>query len=222
MPPSRWDQRFFATTRGQVVLLLRRGFGTVDELARELGLTDNAVRAHLSALERDGLVAQTGVRRGVGKPAYAYALTPDAERFFPKRYGTILGVLIDVLSARLPAEAVAELVRDAGRRIVGVPTAPTAPLRVRVEHGVALLDEMGGQADIEERDGGFVIRGRSCPLAEAVRESPDACCLAEAMLADAIGAPVRQACDPAIPRCCFEVGPAIAPSGDRSPSVPAS
>ena len=58
MPLSRSDERFFASTRGQIVTLLRRALRTVDELAGELGLTDNAIRAHLAALERDGLVTQ--------------------------------------------------------------------------------------------------------------------------------------------------------------------
>ena len=71
MASTRWDQRFFASTRGQVVTLLRQGHATVEDLARALGLTDNAVRAHLAALERDGLVVQSGLRRGTGKPAYA-------------------------------------------------------------------------------------------------------------------------------------------------------
>jgi DNA-binding transcriptional ArsR family regulator len=41
------NERFFAHTRGQVVALLRHGDRTVEELAQALGLTDNAVRAHL-------------------------------------------------------------------------------------------------------------------------------------------------------------------------------
>src|SRR5207249_6425780 len=65
MPRTRWDERFFASTRGRIVQLLRRATSTVDELAEALGLTDNAVRAHLAILERDGLVQQKGVRRGV-------------------------------------------------------------------------------------------------------------------------------------------------------------
>ena len=43
-------RRFLESTRGQVVLLLRRGARTVEELAQALGLTDNAVRSHLAAL----------------------------------------------------------------------------------------------------------------------------------------------------------------------------
>src|ERR671928_1702040 len=83
MAGARWDKRFFASTRGRIVALLRRTARTVDELAAALDLTDNAVRAHLATLERDGLVEQQGVRRGAGKPAAAYALTLEAEHLFP-------------------------------------------------------------------------------------------------------------------------------------------
>jgi predicted ArsR family transcriptional regulator len=53
---TRLDRNFFESTRGRVVTLLRRSGRTVEELARELGLTDNGVRAHLATLERDGVV----------------------------------------------------------------------------------------------------------------------------------------------------------------------
>ena len=40
-----WTSRFFETTRGQIVLLLRQEVRTVAELAEALELTDNAARA---------------------------------------------------------------------------------------------------------------------------------------------------------------------------------
>ena len=61
MKTTKLDERFFDSTRGRVVNLLRGKSGTVIELAEALGLTDNAVRAHLLSLERDGLVRQSGV-----------------------------------------------------------------------------------------------------------------------------------------------------------------
>ena len=209
MSSNRWDQRFFASTRGQVVTLLRQGHATVEELARALKLTDNAVRSHLAALERDGLVIQSGLRRGVGKPAYAYALTPDAERFFPKSYGALLNLMLDALSERLPADALDDLLRDVGHRMAAGQPAPTGDLRGRVERAVALLGELGGLAGVQEQDGGFVIQGCSCPLAAAVEGHPQSCQIAETLLADVIGAPVRQTCDPEIPRCQFEIGAAV-------------
>jgi predicted ArsR family transcriptional regulator len=63
MSISQQNQRFFASTRGQIVILLRREGRTVDELAQILNLTDNAIRAHLMTLERDGIIQQRGTRR---------------------------------------------------------------------------------------------------------------------------------------------------------------
>ena len=70
MPLLQRHQRLITSTRGQIIMLLRRSSRTVDELAQALELTDNAVRAHLAALERDGVVQLRGLRRGSGKPAY--------------------------------------------------------------------------------------------------------------------------------------------------------
>jgi predicted ArsR family transcriptional regulator len=210
-----WNQRFLSSTRGQVVALLRQGHSTVEELARALGLTDNAVRAHLASLERDGLVVQSGLRRGMRKPAYAYALTPDAERLFPKAYGPLLHLLLDVLDERLPPQVLGDVLREVGHRVAAGEPAPSGDLQARVERAVALLGELGGLAELEKQSGGFVINGCSCPLAAAVAGHPESCLLAETLLADVIGAPVQQRCDPDIPRCRFEVGPAIA--GDDAP-----
>lgn len=60
MQRSHRNQRFFASTRGRIVTLLRHSSHTVEELAEALDLTDNAVRAHLATLERDGVVQQRG------------------------------------------------------------------------------------------------------------------------------------------------------------------
>jgi DNA-binding CsgD family transcriptional regulator len=57
---TRWDRKFFVSTRGRIVTLLRCTGRTVEELARALGLTDNGVRSHLAILERDGIVRQHG------------------------------------------------------------------------------------------------------------------------------------------------------------------
>src|SRR3982751_3012298 len=105
-------------TRGQVIALLRRGAMTVDELANTIGVTDNAVRLHLTALERDGLVRAEGVRRegSVGKPATLYAVTPDAQVAFSKAYEPVLSTLLVSLAGRLSGRELTELMRDIGRQ----------------------------------------------------------------------------------------------------------
>ncbi len=59
------DARFFQSTRGKIVTALRRRrSASAVDLAGEFGLSANAVRQQLVALERDGYVAERSVRRG--------------------------------------------------------------------------------------------------------------------------------------------------------------
>lgn len=207
MHTTQWIERLLASTRGQVIGLLRRSGRTVSELADELGMTDNAVRAHLAALERDGLVRQErSPRRGVGKPAYLYTLTPDADALLPKAYAPVLGILLSVLRERHGAGEVEELLREVGRRAAAGRTEPEQDVRMRIEAAYGVLGELGGVADVEDAGDTVIIRGYSCPLAALVPGNPQVCNLAETLLAELIGAPVREHCQKGEhPRCCFEV-----------------
>jgi predicted ArsR family transcriptional regulator len=203
------DRRFLESTRGRIVALLRRSGRTVEELARALGLTDNGVRAHLATLERDGIVRQRGsVRRGTGggKPAYVYELAPEAEDLFPKAYAPVLLRLLDVLSERLGPVESEELLRVVGRGLVEGEAAASDGARARLEGAVEVLNELGGLAELEEREGDVVIRGYSCPLAAVTPDHPEVCRMIEALIAELAGVPVREHCDRGeSPRCCFEV-----------------
>jgi predicted ArsR family transcriptional regulator len=209
---TRWDRRFFESTRGRLVTLLRRAGFTVDELARELGLTNNGVRAHLATLERDGIVRQSGVVRsesGGGKPAYLYELAPEAEDLFPKAYEPVLHRLLDVLEERLKSDESEALLRSVGRLMAEGHTVPTDGARGPLEAAVEVLNGLGGLAELEERDGGFVIRGYSCPLASVTPDHPKVCRMAETLIAELAGVPVHERCDRGErPRCCFEIASA--------------
>lgn len=205
------DRKFFGSTRGRIVALLRRRGRNVDELAAEVGLTNNGVRAHLATLARDGLVTQQGSVRsssGGGKPAYVYQLTPEAEALFPKAYEPVLGRLLDVLSEGLGPEESEALLRKVGRRIAEGRKVPDGGVRARLEEAVATLNELGGLAELAEHDGGFLIRGYSCPLVAVTPDHPEVCRMAETLISELAAAPVREHCDRETePHCCFEVTP---------------
>lgn len=206
MPVTRWDEKFFETTKGRVLALLRRGSRTVEELAKALGITDNAVRLHVSALERDGVVQQRGVRPTGGKPAYAYEVAPEAERLFTKAYIPVLTQLVAVLEERMTPAELETVLRDVGRRLAASKGPPSGGLRARAEVAATVLTELGGVVDVEENDDGLALRGYSCPLADAVRAHPATCRAAESLVAELMGATVQERCDKgARPRCRFEV-----------------
>ena len=206
---SPYERRFFATTRGQVLALLRRGTRTIDDLARTLGLSDNAVRAHVAALESDGLVRRRGVRPTGGKPAFAYEIAPDAEARLSRAYIPVLTELVRVLERRLGPDELEVVLREVGRGL-GASHRPTGDLRARASAAAAVLTELGGVVDVHETGGAITLRALSCPLADAVRAHPATCRAAESLVAELVGGPVRERCDRGErPRCCFELGEII-------------
>lgn len=204
------SRRFLETTRGRVVALIRRGPRTVEELAQALDLTDNAIRSHLSALARDGLIRQDGLRRspGAGKPATLYSIDPDAELRFSRAYAPVLAALIDELAEQLPADPRDSLMRGLGRRLAAVVgRAPRGDLAERVGSAAELLNTLGGGAEVELKNGALVIRGcGGCPLSAATAHRPELCRAIEALLTEYVGAPVAECCERGErPRCRFEV-----------------
>jgi len=205
----RKGQKFDDSTRGQIVARLRQGATTVDALASDLGLTDNAIRQHLSVLERDGVLRQAGVRRlpGAGKPATLYEINPEEEAQLSRAYAPLLTSLLEVLEAELPAAQMKRLLRLSGRRVADAAGGPAAgEWRARAKAAAAVLEALGATVDIEEKRNAFVLRGASCPLAAAVSRNATTCEAVRAMLAQVSGAEVEETCDrSARPRCCFSL-----------------
>lgn len=210
MAQSDWGERFLATTRGRIVSLLRREPRTVNELAESLQLTDNAVRAHLQSLERDGLVEQSGTRPGFRKPNFTYELTAAASQIFAKPYAAVLQQLLAVLRERLNADGLESVVREVGQRIAAgfAGNVQAVELTDRAKEAAAVLGRLGGLAEVESDEGGGLrIRGFDCPLAGAMDGTPAVCQMAESMLAELIGTCVKEQCQrhsrPS--RCQFQI-----------------
>lgn len=205
---TRWSQKFYQTTRGRIVALLRRTSLTVDQIAAPLGLTDNAVRSHLNSLERDGLVEQGVARRGgVGKPAFQYRIAADAEPLFSQAYIPLLNQLLDELRGRLSPAELEAVMQAVGSRMAAAQPMAAGRLEERVRRASVLLEELGGVTEVKRgEDGSLTIRGFSCPMGAAVRGHPEVCTAVETMLSEVVGAPVRECCERGErPKCRFEV-----------------
>ncbi len=205
MAMARWETRFRGSTRGRIVALLRRGVGTVKELAAALGMTPNAVRWQLSELEADGLVVQDGVRRGWGKPAYVFRLADGAESA-PGAYDLLAGELVADLRVRAGDGALGGALRDLGCRAGQAAGVRGDTVDTRLARTLALLEPYAGEVDVTSGPAGMVVCGHGCPLSAAVRDEPRVCAFLAGFLEGAVGVPVRQACehDPR-PRCRVHV-----------------
>jgi predicted ArsR family transcriptional regulator len=160
-------------------LLRNKSGATVDELAGRLRVTRTAVRQHLAASIRDGLVDRAGDRPSGGRPRQLYVLTDAGKEEFPRHYAWFAQLLVDAISAehgvaglrtrlgRIAASVVAELRRR-------TPEGGTRRERVRQLSGV--MDELGYDARMSRDIGGApTIEADNCVFHELARKNPVIC-----------------------------------------------
>jgi predicted ArsR family transcriptional regulator len=202
-----WLKTLAGETRTRLLRLVRGRALPVGDLAEELGISSNAVRTHLAALERDGLVRPAGRQRSTGgKPARLYELTPGAEELFPKAYALVFTELLATLREEAGEPAVVSLLRKVGRRLGSRGRSEAADGSARVAAAAALLESIGGTVRVEEERDGWTIAAAGCPLSGVVRESPAVCALAESLVGEVTDRRVVECCDRTErPRCAFRI-----------------
>jgi predicted ArsR family transcriptional regulator len=98
------------STRMEVLELLRRkGDASAETISSDLGVTPNAVRQHLTNLEREGFVVSHPERRRRGRPSLLFSLTERADSVFPKRYGQLASMVLQEVQDMGGPEALDEV-----------------------------------------------------------------------------------------------------------------
>lgn len=168
-----------STTRERFLsLLLRQKAGlTIDELSESLSISRNAVRQHLAALERDGLVAAGAVRRGVGRPSQVYLLTPLGAEQFPRQYSLLSGWILSALSTTYGAEGTTQILKQIASDLAKQfgPHVEGENVAQRAEAVTAVLNQLGYQATTEQAESGTAISAINCVYHHLAADFPAIC-----------------------------------------------
>src|SRR5246127_4405772 len=184
------------STRMEVLELLRRkGRSSAETIANDPGVTPNAVRQHLTNLERDGLVVSQPERAGRGRPSLLFVLTERADAVFPKRYGQLATMVLQEVQEVGGPEALDEIfsrvaARHAeaiGREIDGL--AFDEKLR-RVVSWIGRAGTLAEQTEVEE---GVQITIHNCPFRNTALKFPQVCTITPQLISRLIGTAVSQA-----------------------------
>src|SRR5687768_9420090 len=103
--------------RRRIIELLQRKPMSAQEIADSLGVTHNAVRAHLAVLVQAALVREAGRRKGSNRPTVVYELAPRAESALSAAYVPFVAHLLRALGAQMTSAELHDLMRDVGRSL---------------------------------------------------------------------------------------------------------
>lgn len=141
---------------------------TVEQLVGKSGVTANAVRQHLAALERDGFVGYEARPAPRGRPRHVYRLSERGQEAFPRRYKELAEAVIGELGEHLSGEALRGAMRRMGGRaaasLAGEPASVPATARVMKQLGYEATATQGGE-----------IVARNCVFHQLAREFPAVC-----------------------------------------------
>jgi predicted ArsR family transcriptional regulator len=175
-------------------LLRRRGRLSAETIASDLGVTPNAVRQHLTNLEKDGFVDSQPERSGRGRPALHFALTERADSVFPKRYGQLASMVLQEVQEMGGPEALDEVFARVATRHANAIEDDLEGLEFdeKLNRVVAWIGRAGTLAEQTETPEGVRVTIHNCPFRNTALKFPQVCTITPQLISRLIGTSVSQ------------------------------
>jgi len=183
------------STRMEVLELLRRkGRSSAEFIANDLGVTPNAVRQHLTNLERDGLVVSQPERSGRGRPSLLFVLTERADSVFPKRYGQLATMVLQEVQEMGGPDALDEVfARVAARHASAIEKGLEGlAFDEKLHRVVTWIGRAGTLVEQTEGAEGIHVTIHNCPFRNTALKFPQVCTITPQLISRLTGAAVSQ------------------------------
>jgi len=186
-------------SRQKIINYLKKSdWMTVSELSKKVGITPMAVRQHLLALDRQGIVRNVVKKTGIGRPVFLYGLTERAESIFPKSYGKFINEVFSSIVELEGFEKLDGIFRQRKERMLKERFSVLSELpdmRGRLSTLAEMLNQDGYMAELEEQGEGFSLRQFNCPISEISANYTEPCKYELELYRDLLGEGVsRQEC----------------------------
>lgn len=184
------------TTRRAILELLKEwGQATVDELAKQLGLTPMTVRHHMNVLKAQDLVLTARLRhkQTAGRPRQVYTLTDEGNDHFPANYHGLADHLLDEIKEVMGSEQVHQMLHRIGEKLAAeAPDISDLPLSERVAKVAEFLTGKGFISRGEKVEGGYALCMFNCPYRRVAREHSEVCVMDRALISRLVGVQVER------------------------------
>ena len=166
-------------TRRRILELLKLGGPqTAATLSEDLAITRMGVRQHLTALERDRLIAYRTESRGMGRSSHVYSLTTRGDELFPRSYRDLAAGLLDALHALDGEGAVERLFAARNERLAAAYRARLADSEgeSRLAELARIRSDEGYMAEYQRTaEGAYLLCENNCAILGVARRCEETC-----------------------------------------------
>ncbi|MGH8487077.1 MAG: helix-turn-helix transcriptional regulator [Pseudomonas sp.] len=161
---------------------------SIEELASQLSVTRTAVRQHLAALERDGLVVRGALRATGRRPEQLYRLSAHGRELFPRHYHLLANLLINEVAGLIGHDALVSLMRSMGKKMAE----DLSAVRLDEQQIAAHMKAVGYEAEVFFRTTSDTqIVAHNCVFHQLAEAHPEICELDLALIGSLGGGEVQ-------------------------------
>lgn len=194
-------------------LLLSSANGmSIDEIAGALEISRNAVKQHLTGLEKDRLIEEAALNSTGGRPSRNYKLSEQGVNRLPKQYSWFCQLLLTELKNELGEPGLRQLLWRMGVNLAKS-LAPQFSGKSPEQKNLALVELMqslGYHAELEAETAQPTIKAVNCVYHDLAQQHPQLCDFDRALITTLLEQPIEQTTCMAQKDCAckFKVGAA--------------
>ena len=178
-------------TRKQVIMLLKKNsLQSVAHLSEQMSITPMAVRQHLMALEKQGIITYKPKKSGIGRPVFLYSLTEKARDIFPKSYADFIREMLSIIEdedGRKKVDRLFQLRKERAKTSRFKSLSNHEGLDNKVSELAVILNDEGFMVELEEDKDKYILKQFNCPLADVASDYPEICKYELQLYSDLLG-----------------------------------
>ena len=165
-------------------LLFNKNGLKIDDLARELGISRNAVQQHTLALEKGGYLEKGALTETRGRPSQVYVLSKKGIELFPKQYSWFSELLLNSLKSQLGSNGLETKMREIGNNLAQSlkPKLANLSLPEKINAVSHIMQDLGFEAEVKESETLPFIEAHNCIYHNLAKEYEEVCQLDRSLL----------------------------------------
>ena len=190
---------FLGQTQQRLLKLLNKNKSglTISDLTNLLGISRNAVKQHLIALEKNHLIQSGSSIKTAGRPIQSFILTEEAKENFSRKYSWFAQILLENIRLEKGENGLSHFLDKIGTDISNkyLPDLNQLKIKTRLNKVATILSELGYEAEmVPSKDKTEIskLEISNCVFQHLASSCPEICNFDLSLLSNLTGQKIEQ------------------------------